>query len=64
MTDKLALEKAIGFIESLTRDPLLLPDDIEMTLADVQLHARIELASILKELNASPQERRANHEEL
>ncbi|AYC99987.1 hypothetical protein [Neorhizobium sp. NCHU2750] len=56
MTDKLALEKAIDFIESLTRDPLLLPDDIEMTLDDVQAHARIELASIRKVLAASPQE--------
>jgi transcriptional regulator with XRE-family HTH domain len=42
----LALEKTIDFIESLTNDPLLLPDDIEMTLSDVQRHARIELASI------------------
>lgn len=44
----LALEKSIDFIESLTIDPLLLPDDIEMTLADVQRHARIELASVRK----------------
>lgn len=54
MTCKLALEKAVGFIESLTREPLLLPDDIEMTLGDVQRHARIELSSIHKLLAPSP----------
>lgn len=56
MTEKLALEKAIDFIESLTRDPLIMGvDDIEMTLDDVQAHARIELASIRKVLDASPE---------
>ncbi|WP_426235771.1 hypothetical protein [Pararhizobium sp. DWP1-1-3] len=48
----LALEKAIDFIESLTREPLLMGlDDIEMTLDDVQSHARIELASIRSALS-------------
>lgn len=58
MTDKLALEKAIDFIDSLTADPLLLADDVEMTLADVQEHARIELASIRKVMAEAPPETR------
>ncbi|MND54121.1 hypothetical protein D3C87_908410 [compost metagenome] len=41
-----ALDKAMAFIESLIDDPLLMADDIEMTLDDVQNHARIELASL------------------
>lgn len=42
-----AMTRALDFIESLTADPLLMGvDDIEMTLEDVQDHARIELASI------------------
>lgn len=45
-----ALQRALDFIESLTADPLLLADDIEMNLSDVQSHARIELASIRKAL--------------
>lgn len=46
-----ALQRALDFIESLTADPLLLADDIEMSLSDVQSHARIELASIRKALS-------------
>jgi len=46
-----ALQRALDFIESLTADPLLLADDIEMNLSDVQSHARIELASIRKALS-------------
>lgn len=39
-------ERALNFIESLTAEPLLLPDDVEMTIGDVQEHARIELKSL------------------
>jgi hypothetical protein len=51
---EIALNRALDFIESLTADPLLMGlDDIEMRLEDVQAHARIELASIRKILNAA-----------
>lgn len=46
MTIETTLQRALDFIESLTADPLLMGDDIEMTLDDVQNHARMELASI------------------
>lgn len=53
-TSQTPLERALCFIETLTEDPLLLADDIEMTLDDVQGHARIELASIRKQMSATP----------
>lgn len=52
-TEKYALQRALEFIEGLTADPLLMGDDIEMTLDDVQSHARIELDSIIRQRRAA-----------
>ncbi len=52
-TEKYALQRALDFIKGLTADPLLMGDDIEMTLDDVQSHARIELDSIIRQRRAA-----------